>query len=250
MFSRGRLLRHMLGAAVAVSSLITLTGCSDVLTYANKSREEGMALYKEGAYADAAGAFRNSIRQDPRQYESHYYLAVCYDKMGQHHQAFSEYRTALDVMDRTLAGKSDYDTRPQIIDSYAQSIARHDTGDIELSTLIQKAEANHRAQEWVVLAKVYRTRGDADSAIDAYRRANHRDAQGFAVRKEFGLYLLELNQGKDAEYYLRQAYRINTADEQVNTGLRQLGLVPVKEKGQKVTLMRAGSAPTAGVPQD
>ena len=250
MFSRGRLSRHMLGAALAVSSLITLTGCSDVLTYANKSRDEGMQLYREGDYADAAGAFRNAIRQDPRHYESHYYLAVCYDKMGQHHQAFSEYRTALDVMDRSLAGKSDYTTRPQIIESYAQSIARHDTGDIELSTLIQKADASRQGRDWLVLAKVYRIRGDADSAIDSYRRAAHWDAQGFAVRKEYGLYLLELNQAKDAEYYLRQAYRINAEDEQVNTGLRQLGLVPVKEKGQKVTLMRAGTAPTAGIPQD
>ena len=78
----------------------------------------------------------------------------------------------------------------------------------------------------------------------------HWDAQDFAVRKEFGLYLLELAQAKDAEYYLRQAYRINATDEQVNTGLRQLGLVPVKEKGQKVTLMRTGSAPQAGLTQD
>lgn len=251
MFSRGRLLRHIFGAALAVFPLISLTGCADVVTYANKSRDRGMQLYSEGAYGDAAGAFRNAVKQDPRQYVSHYYLALCYDQMGQHHMAFSQYRTALDVMSRSLAGKVDHETRPKIINSYAESIVRHDGGDVELTALTQSAEANRRAQEWVVLAKVYRMRGDADMAIDSYRRAAHwDDAASYAVRKEFGLYLIELNQPKDAEYYLRQAYHINSADEQVLAGLRQLGLVPVKEKGQKVALMRTGSAPTAGVMQD
>jgi Tfp pilus assembly protein PilF len=250
MFSRGRLLRRLIGAALAVFPLVTLTGCADVITYANKSRDQGIQLYNEGAYGDAAGAFRNAVKQDPRQYVSHYYLALCYDQMGQHHMAYSQYRTALDVMDRSMAGQVDHETRPKIIDSYAQSIVRHDAGDVELTTLTQRAEAHRRAQEWVVLAKVYRIRGDADMAVDSYRRAAHWDAQGFAVRKDLGLYLLELNQAKDAEYYLRQAYRINATDEQVNGGLRQLGLVPTKEKGQKVTLMRTGSAPQAGVMQD
>jgi Tfp pilus assembly protein PilF len=247
MFSRGRLSRQFLGAAMAVFPLISLTGCADVITYANKSRDRGIELYNEGAYGDAAGAFRNAVKQDPRQYLSHYYLALCYDQMGQYHQAFSQYRTALDVMDRSMAGQVDHETRPKIIEAYAQSIVRHDSGDVELTTLTRKAEASRRAQDWVVLAKVYRIRGDADLAIDSYRRAAHWDAQEFAVRKEFGLYLIELNQAKDAEYYLRQAYRMNATDEQVNAGLRQLGLVPVKERGQKVTLMRTGSAPQAGV---
>jgi Tfp pilus assembly protein PilF len=250
MYSHGRLVRRLIGAALAVFPLVTLTGCADVITYANKSRDQGIQLYNEGAYGDAAGAFRNAVKQDPRQYISHYYLALCYDQMGQHHMAYSQYRTALDVMDRSMAGQVDYETRPKIIDSYAQSIVRHDAGDVELTMLTQRAEASRRAQEWVVLAKVYRIRGDADMAVDSYRRAAHWDAQGFAVRKDLGLYLLELNQQKDAEYYLRQAYRINATDEHVNGGLRQLGLVPVKEKGQKVTLMRTGSAPQAGVMQD
>jgi Tfp pilus assembly protein PilF len=250
MFSRGRLLRGIFSAALAVFPLISLTGCADVITYANKSRDHGMMLYREGAYGDAAGAFRNAVKQDPRQYISHYYLALCYDQMGQHHMAYSQYRTALDVMDRSMAGKVDHETRPRIINSYAESIVRHDAGDVELSTLTRNAEAGRRAQEWVVLAKVYRIRGDADLAIDSYRRAVHWDAQDFAVRKEFGLYLIDLNQTKDAEYYLRQAYRINSDDEQLLAGLRQIGLVPVKEKGQKVALMRTGSAPTAGVMQD
>jgi Tfp pilus assembly protein PilF len=251
MFSRGRLLRGIFSAAVAVFPLISLTGCADVITYANKSRDRGIELYNEGAYGDAAGAFRNAVKQDPRQYHSHYYLALCYDQMGQHHMAFSQYRTAMDVMSRSLAGKTDHETRPKIINSYADSIVRHDGGDVELTALTQSAEANRRAQEWVVLAKVYRIRGDADMAIDSYRRAAHwDDARDLMVRKEFGLYLLELSQAKDAEYYLRQAYHINPGDEQVVAGLRRIGLVPVKEKGQKVVLMRAGSAPTAGVMQD
>src|SRR5688500_13469262 len=180
MFSRGRLLRHLFGAALTVSPLIALTGCADVITYAHKSHGQGIDLYNEGAYGDAAGAFRNAVKQDPRQYLSHYYLALCYDQMCQYHQAFSQYRTALDVMDRSLAGQVDHETRPKITDAYAQSIVRHDSGDVELTTLTRKAEASRRAQDWVVLAKVYRMRGDVDLAIDSYRRAAHWDAQEFA----------------------------------------------------------------------
>src|ERR1051325_26272 len=61
----------------AITPLAALSGCADVVTYSAKSQEEGMRFYSEKAYGDAAGAFRNAIRQDPRDYKSHFYLGVC-----------------------------------------------------------------------------------------------------------------------------------------------------------------------------
>src|SRR5882724_7748866 len=76
-------------ASLLVSLSLISSGCTEALTYANKSREEGQRLYDQHYYADAAGAFRNSIRQDPRDFRSQYYLGLCYDELKQHHQAFA-----------------------------------------------------------------------------------------------------------------------------------------------------------------
>ena len=51
-------------------------GCQDVLTYSDQTREAGMTAYMQGDYPKAAGAFRSALRQDPRDYRSHYYLGM------------------------------------------------------------------------------------------------------------------------------------------------------------------------------
>ncbi|HEX2973172.1 MAG TPA: hypothetical protein VHP11_12620, partial [Tepidisphaeraceae bacterium] len=68
--SFGRTMLRGFIAAVTLSPLFLSAGCADVITYARQSRREGLSLYKQEAYSDAAGAFRNAIRQDPRDYES------------------------------------------------------------------------------------------------------------------------------------------------------------------------------------
>ncbi len=215
--------------AVTVSLLLALslisTGCTDVLTYATKSREEGLRLYNERSYADAAGAFRNAIRQDPRDYESHYYLGICYDDLKQHHQAFSQYRTSLDVM--TQLGRNFYlpEFRQKVLESYGASVARNDENESEGNALTKRAQGSTSGEEWFVLAKAYRIRGDADRAIDAYTRAARVAGDDFFIKREFGLYLLNsLAQNKEAEYWLRQANRLQPRDEDVIAGLAKLGV--------------------------
>jgi tetratricopeptide (TPR) repeat protein len=243
MFNSFRLtaLRALIGIA-----LLSLTGCSEILTYANKSREEGMRLYSEKMYADAAGAFRNAARQDPRDYHSHFYLGVCYEQMQQYQQAFQEYHTALDVMARTPEGKYDDAFRLQVIDTLASAMARNDDREVELNRAEKQARENQSAEHWFLLAKVYRLRGDADSAIDAYRRACHWDNASFPIRKEFGLYLLDpLNQRRDAEYYLRQAYRLDPDDDAVNAALERLGVTPPPAYKPKEEALRPSSPPAS-----
>jgi tetratricopeptide (TPR) repeat protein len=195
--------------------LAALTGCSEVvnITYANKSREKGMGLYKDQSYVDAAGAFANAVRQDPRDFESHFYLGVCNDEMGQHQQAFQQYRTSLDVMARYIAGQYDPKFREMVLDTLAASVARNDVGDVELGRLEERARTGRNAEDWFVVAKVYRLKGDPDLAIYAYRRAAQWAPASFAVRKEFGLWLLDpLNQPREAEQHLRHAYKLNAND--------------------------------------
>ena len=79
---------------VAVSS--TMVGCAtEVVTFSKSNRERGVQLYQDGEYGEAAGAFRHALRQNPRDYKSHFYLAQTYEKMGQQQQAIQSYKTAL-----------------------------------------------------------------------------------------------------------------------------------------------------------
>jgi Tfp pilus assembly protein PilF len=213
-----------------VLMVATLTGCANNFTHANRSREEGMTYYKEKAYGDAAGAFRNAIRQDPRDYRSHFYLGVSYDELKTHQQAFSSYRTALEVMSQLKQELYEPAFRQMAIDAYATSIARYDDQELELNRVEDRAKLGQKAEDWFILAKIYRLRGDADAAMDAYRRAARWDVNDFHSRKEFGLYLLDpLGQTKDAEYWLRQAYRLDPTDDAVNAGLSRLGVTPLPQ---------------------
>src|SRR5882762_1718874 len=123
-------MRVALASLLLAFSLIS-TGCTEVLTYANKSREEGVRLYNDHYYADAAGAFRNAVRQDPRDYRSQYYLGLCYDELKQYHQAFSSFRTSLDVMTQLGPNLVDPSFRPLVLDAYGASVARHDENESE-----------------------------------------------------------------------------------------------------------------------
>jgi Tfp pilus assembly protein PilF len=213
-------------ASVLLGILFLSTGCTEVITYAGKSRDAGLRLYSEGATADAAGAFRNAIRQNPRDFESHYYLGICYDDLKQRHQAFSEYRISLDVMNQMGRYFYDPDFRQKVITAYSISLARAEN-DSEINALEKRAQASSRGEEWFILAKAFRSRGDADRAIDCYARAARADSSDFYIRKEFGLYLLDpLAQNQDAEYWLRQAYRLQAYDDDVNAGLQKLGISP------------------------
>src|SRR2546423_6955292 len=70
----------LLGALMAM-----VGGCaSDIITNGKESRDEGIKLYNDGNYADAAGAFGNAIRTDPRDFRSQYYLGASFEQMRQY----------------------------------------------------------------------------------------------------------------------------------------------------------------------
>ncbi len=221
------MLNSRFAALCGILPLVTLTllvgGCS----YSDRAYDEGVYLYNQKMYGDAAGAFRNAVRQDPRKYEAHFYLGVCYEQTGQQQLAFQQYWTSLDVLSASWYGKNDKEFRAMILDTIAASIAHGDKHEVELGQALRRAQSKPNAINWLLMAKVYRLRNDADSAIDAYRRAATWDSQNFEIRKEAGLYLLNpLNQKDQAAYYLKQAYRLNPADEAVNTALAGMGELP------------------------
>jgi tetratricopeptide (TPR) repeat protein len=205
---------------------LALVGCADMVADSTPSRQAANGLYTAGNYDEAAGAYRNATRQDPRDYKAQYGLACSYDQLHQYQQAVQAYKTTLDVMTRTLAGQEDKTFRAQVIDSLASCIARSNGRGVEIAALAQQAAKSHKAEDYYILAKANAYIGDADSALDAYNRAALLEPRNFDVARDFGLYLQKIGQTQRAGQQLTRAHDINPTDAQVNNALRQLGITP------------------------
>jgi Tfp pilus assembly protein PilF len=204
-----------------------LTGCAESFTTSRQSHEQGMQLYRQQNYGDAAGVFRDAVKQEPRDYQSQFYLGVCYDQLQQHQLAFNQYRKTLEIMAAGLEGRHDEAFRQVVLDTYAVAVARYDEHEVELAELERRAAADATVDDLFLLAKTYRLRGDVDLALKYYRMAAEADKWNFHVRKELGLYLLDpLRLRDEAGYYLQQANRLDPSDVAVNNGLAQLGITP------------------------
>jgi tetratricopeptide (TPR) repeat protein len=221
-----RIVRVIAGAAVLSSMLLAGCTSSTLLSSPSDSRREGEQLYREGSYGEAAGSFKTAIRRNPRDYQSQHHLARSYEQMGQHQQAIAAYKASLDTAKLTLEGRENKPFRLMTLDGLAGVIAKHDAKDVELDLLEQKAKGGSSAENWFVVAKVYRLRGDVDSALSAYNRATLMDPKEFAIVKEYGLYLEQIGQTPKATQSLRKAYALNNTDADVNAALRRVGIVP------------------------
>jgi Tfp pilus assembly protein PilF len=214
-------------AVLAAAPLILMVGgCTDMVTFSKQSHDEGMNFYAQKDYADAAGAFRNAVRQVPNDYQDEYWLANSYALQGQWQEAIHCYETAREIMSIDGFGQQDTKMKYMVLDGLANSIAASDTRDSDINAAEAKAQSRQSADDYLLLAKIFVVRGDADSAIDAYDRAAMIDPENFYIAKEYGLYLERLGQNQKAETPLRHAYAINGTDQQVSDALRRIGIVP------------------------
>ena len=225
--STGFSLKH--AAAVALLA-IGLAGCGggispEMITYNHAAyRQQGIDKFDKADYVNAASDFKEALRQEPGDYTSRYYLGECYDKMGHPQHAIEEYRTTLTGMVHSLEGKGDLPMRAKVLEALAQAIAHEPdhNGDV---ALIERQQPR-TAENSVLLARICRYSGDADTALVHYQEAQQIDPASQPVAKEYGLYLEQLGQTKRADWQLRHAYALNTHDEEVAAALRRLGVVP------------------------
>jgi tetratricopeptide (TPR) repeat protein len=213
-------------AAFSLLAAPLLCGCSGFLTKYEDRQTQGLRLYQEKNYTEAAGAFRNAVRKDPRDYKSQYYLAVSCDAEQRYQEAIEAYRACLDIMKVTYDGQDDVKFRQKALDGLAITVAKADTHDTQINAFEKQAKTSRKAEDYFLLAKIFRYRQDADMALENYNHAILLDNRNFPMLKEYGLYLLQLNQSQRAMSTLSQAYRVNDKDEQVIGALRQLGVVP------------------------
>jgi Tfp pilus assembly protein PilF len=221
-------------AAVAVgASMLGAVGCtgtSSMLTYATDAREKGLKQYKAHEYENAAGSFRSATRQDPRDYKSFYFLGECYRALGSNQQAAQAFQSSLEVMELTLEGRQDKPFRAQAIQGLGAALAK---GHDRTAEIAMPKPGKRPAEDAWLRATVFRHSGDADAAVEAYTAAALQAPGDFYIAKDFGLYLEELGQARQADIHLRRAYQLNSSDEQVANALRRVGTVPgpgLKEK--------------------
>ena len=218
--------RFLSKSLVVAALAVAVTGCADALTYSRDSRESGIKLYNQGQYDLAAGSFQNAVKQNPRDFESFYWLGVSYDAAKNYQQAISAYRSSLDVQQLTLDGRHDKSFRRRTLDGLAIAISKSSGRSNEIQQIIDKTSGRESVEDALLLAKVFRYSGDADSAIDAYNRAVLLDPADVQVSREAGLYFEQIGKAQTAEPLLKRAYNNNSSDVEVASALRRIGIVP------------------------
>src|SRR5437764_84264 len=69
---------HLIAVTVGLTALgVLAAGCAENITFAKDAKKKGFQQLNDNDYADAAGSFQNAVRQQPGDYEAHFYLGVC-----------------------------------------------------------------------------------------------------------------------------------------------------------------------------
>jgi len=223
---------------LSLISLVTLAaavaGCGEMITYGNQSRARGLEFMQTSQQAEAIGAFRDAVRQNPRDYQSYHYLGVLYDREKQYGNSIASFKTSLDVQEVTEEGRNNVEFKLKTIDAFAKTLAKADSRDVEINALEAKTATSTGGDIHFVLARLYAERGDADSAMSAYAKAALKSPEKFYIAKEQGLYLERLGVKDAAVPALTRAYRLDDQDVDVGQALRRLGVIPgpsLKEEG-------------------
>jgi Tfp pilus assembly protein PilF len=212
--------------SIAALSLVGCTSMGEYVTYSVQSRSEGVKLMEAGNDEAALGAFSDAAKQNPRDYQSRYFLGVLHAKNKREQFANESFLTSLLVAPETAEGRNDAAFRTRTANAYADFLSTASAREIFLNTLEEKARERNQPGLWQTLARTYELRGDADLAIEAYDRAVLVAPGDFDIHKSSALYLLALKQNTRADARLRRAYQLNQNDEEVLAGLRQLNIVP------------------------
>ncbi len=226
-----------------------LGGCAgEYLSYASESRAAGIQQLNENQPEKAAGSFQNAVRQNPRDYESFYWMGVAYDRSGNYAQAAQAYRTSLDVQQDTYDGRKDAKSRRRTLDGLAIAIAKSPNKSEEIQLIEKKHAGRETAEDALLLAKIFMYGGDADGAIECYNRACILDPEDAGISREAGLYFEKIGQPKSAEPLLKRAYTANPQDADVVAALRRIGIVPGPSLKEERALVKPGM-PLGPIPE-
>jgi tetratricopeptide (TPR) repeat protein len=225
-----RSLRGILTVGLAVglsgAALLSLGACADMLTYSQDAKKQGVQEYNDGKYADAVGSFQNAARQDPTDADTEYRLGLSFEQNKNYHEAINAYKTCLGLIPAPGTAMYNGPLHDSAFERLARVVAITDASNTETDLLIKTASDNQSSSEYQLLGRIFRYRGDADTAIEDYHQATKFDPDNYSASKELGLYLIQLGQNQEAASVLRDAYRLNQDDKVLNDALMRIGMVP------------------------
>lgn len=72
-----------------------------------KHLANGKKFYHRGKYAKALQEFKKAVIADPRNWEAHYYLGLCYQKLEHYRESIPEFRLSLEAenLDKIFVSK-------------------------------------------------------------------------------------------------------------------------------------------------
>ena len=215
-----------LGLALGIAAGVFVAGCGSdsMMTYSQDFKRQGIRDFNDAQYVKAAGDFEAAAKQNPADYQTQYYLGICQEQNGEYHQAVQAYSLCLKLRVTTPAGRADQAVREKCTARLARLIAGSDLADPEINSLQAQADADHSPDDYRLLARIFAIRGDADSAVVSYRKATSYADDDASLMKEYGLYLLKINQTTEATKVLKDAYHMQPADREVVAALHGLGV--------------------------
>jgi tetratricopeptide (TPR) repeat protein len=230
--------RRSLGLLIAAACLSA--GCAEPLTFSHDFKRNGIAQYNGGEYIDATGSFKAAARQDPTDYQTQYYLGITSEKTGEFHSAVEAYRLCLKLQTQTPAGRMDVPMRERVLSHLAAVIARSDDPTPEMNAIQAEAAGEQSSLDYRLLARIYALRGDADSAVDSYRRAFAIADGDSILTREYAFYLLKIDQVAEGTRVLKIAWRLDPSDKQVARAMVELG---IKDSDIEVSSTRLENEP-------
>src|SRR5689334_15345073 len=139
MFLPTRRLISLTKSAMMLGLLLSAGACAELMTNTRVDREKGIKLYNDGQYADAAGVFRETIKHNAADLQSHLYLAQSLDHLHAYEQAVEQYRATLRIMEKSLEGRDNRELRLKTLDQLADAIAHTQDHDTQQSILLHDA---------------------------------------------------------------------------------------------------------------
>jgi Flp pilus assembly protein TadD len=242
-YSRFKVLGGLLAAGIGAGLLV---GCAEPLTYSHDFKREGFREFNQGDYVNAAGTFKAAARQDPTDYQTQYYLGLSLERNGDYDTAIAAYRLCLKLRPQMPAGRMDIGMRERCTARLASVIAKESFADTEIDAIEREAAAERSAQDYRLVARIFALRGDADSAVDNYRHAMAVSDDDFILTKEYGLYLVKINQTVEAAAVLKKAWKLDPSDRVVASNLRGLGVTDAQLVVSSTTIEEPAQAPPSG----
>ena len=219
-----RRLLQLAAAGPLAAALLAVVGCAEPFTYSATETATGRTYIDEQDYDSAGQIFARQIQRNPKDYTAFYYLGQAQEGNGREQEAIRSYRTGLEVMPLSPAGRDDPAMQFKLIDALSESLAKNDADGSMLAQIEKTSKGD--ADKKLLVAMTHAKAGRPDSALGSFREAMTLDRTDPQIAKQYGLYLESLRQPDAAGQVLTRAYRLDTTDQDVAAALLRVGIVP------------------------